>query len=232
MRLGVSLDEARNYADIGCQENVTDPNTCGADTNPRSNAGWFNLTKMIEFALFNGVDKLTGKQCGPATGDPKNFKSMNEFYQAVSKQFEYAVHVNCTYNNLMDWAYTNYHPSPVLDLLHPGPRKKGIDYCNGGCKYNWTGGPGVGLGTAADSLAAIEWLVYDKKSITMDQLINALENNWAGHEDIRKKCREAPKYGNDDDYADKWAVKMASTYVDEYEKHKTPKGGIFVGGFF
>ena len=138
MRLGVTLNEARNYADIGCQENATDPNTCGADTNPRSNAGWFNLTKMIEFALFNGVDKLTGKQCGPATGDPKNFKSMNEFYQAVSKQFEYAVHVNCTYNNLMDWAFTNYHPSPVLDLLHPGPRKKGIDYCNGGCKYNWT----------------------------------------------------------------------------------------------
>jgi pyruvate formate-lyase/glycerol dehydratase family glycyl radical enzyme len=232
MSRGVALVEARNYADIGCQENVTDPNTCGADTNPRSNAGWFNLAKMVEFALYDGVDELSAKQSGPKSGDPRNFKSMDEFFGAVKKQLEYAVRVNCIYNNVLDWTFANWHPLPVLDLLHPGPRQKGIDYENGGCKYNWTGAIAVGLGTAADSLAAIEWLVYDKKEVTMDQLLEALDNNWVGYEDIRQKCRKAPKYGNDDDYADKWAVRMSSAWMDEYEKHRTPKGGIFVGGFF
>jgi pyruvate formate-lyase/glycerol dehydratase family glycyl radical enzyme len=232
MGRGVSLAEARNYADIGCQENVTDPSTCGADTNPRSNAGWFNLAKIVEFVLYNGVDRLSGKQSGPQTGDPRDFRSMDEFFEAVKRQLEYAVYVNCIYNNLMDWAFANYHPSPVLDLLHPGPRQRGIDYSNGGCKYNWTGAIAVGLGTAADSLAAIEHLVYDTKEITIDQLIKALDSNWVGYEDTRQKCRRAPKYGNDDDYADKWAVRMSSAWMDEYEKHRTPKGGIFVGGFF
>jgi len=232
MSRGVSLTEARNYADIGCQENVTDPNTCGADTNPHSNAGWFNLPKMVEFALYDGVDKLSGKQSGPKTGDPRSFKSMDEFFSAVKKQLEYAVYVNCIYNNVLDWTFANWHLLPVLDLLHPGPRQKGIDYENGGCKYNWFGAIAVGLGTAADSQAAIEWLVYDKKEVTMDQLLEALDNNWVGYEDIRQRCRKAPKYGNDDDYADKWAVKMSSAWMDEYEKHRSAHGGIYVGGLF
>jgi len=232
MSRGVSLTEARNYADIGCQENVTDPNTCGADTNPHSNAGWFNLPKMVEFALYGGVDKLSGKQSGPKTGDPRNFKSMDEFFSAVKKQLEYAVRVNCIYNNVLDWTFANWHPLPVLDLLHPGPRQKGIDYEKGGCKYNWFGAIAVGLGTAADSLAAIEWLVYDKKEVSMAQLLEALDNNWVGYEDIRQKCRRAPKYGNDDDYADKWAVKISNAWMDEYEKHRSAHGGIYVGGLF
>lgn len=231
MNRGVSLSEARHYADIGCQENVTDPNMCGADTN-HPNTGWFNLAKMVEFALYDGVDKLSGEQSGPKTGDARNFKSMDEFFEAVKKQMEFAVHVSCIYNNLMAWAFTNWHPVPVFNLLHPGPRQKGIDYSNGGCKYNWTGAPGVGLGTAVDSLAAIEWLVYDKKEVTMAQLLTALDNNWLGYQDIRRKCQQAPKYGNDDDYADKWAVKMSSAWGDEYEKHRTSHGGIYVPGFY
>lgn len=229
---GVSLTEARNYADIGCQENATDPNTSGADTNPRSNAGYFNLPKMVTLAIYDGYEEMTGIQCGPKTGDPRNFKSMDEFFTACKKQVEYAVHMNCVYNNLMDWAYQKWYPVPVMDLLHPGPRQKGLDYMNGGCKYNWTGGIGVGLGTVADSLAAIEWLIYDQKELNFDQLIKALDNNWVGYEDIREKCRRAPKYGNDNDYADKWAVKLSNTWMDAYEKHRASHGGIFVGGFF
>ena len=228
----VTLQEARNYADIGCQENVTDPNTCQADTNPHSNAGWFNLAKPVELALYDGVDRLSGKEAGPKTGDPREFKSMEEFFEAVKKQLEYAVRVNCIYNNVLDWTFANWHPLPVLDLLHPGPRQKGIDYANGGCKYNWFGAIGVGLGTAADSLAAIEYLVYDKKESDMNLLLEALNSNWVGYEGIRKKCRQAPKYGNDDDYADKWAVRMSDSWMDEYEKHRSAHGGTFVGGFF
>jgi pyruvate formate-lyase/glycerol dehydratase family glycyl radical enzyme len=232
MSRGVSLVDARNYCDLGCQENVTDPNTCGADTNPHSNAGWFNLAKMVEFALYDGVDKISDKQGGVKTGDARNFRSMDDFFEAVKRQIEYAVHVNCIYNNVLDWTFANWHPLPVLDLLHPGPRQKGIDYENGACKYNWYGAIGVGLGSAADSLAAIEWLVYDKKKVTIDKLLEALDNNWVGYEDVRSKCRQAPRYGNDDDYADKWAVRITNAWMDEYEKHRSAHGGIFVCGLF
>jgi pyruvate formate-lyase/glycerol dehydratase family glycyl radical enzyme len=231
LRLGIPLHEARNYADIGCQENVIDPNTCGADVNPRSGAGWYNLTKMVEFALFDGADRTSNRFCGLRTGDPRKFKSMDEFFEAVKKQVEYHVTLNCTFNNVYDWAMTNYHPSPVIDLLHPGPRQTGIDYSDGGCKYNWTGGTAIGLGTAADSLAAIEHLVFDKKELTMDQLIEALDKNWVGYEEIREKFIKAPKYGNDDDYADKWAVRLSNCWMDAYERHRTPKGGHYVCAF-
>jgi pyruvate formate-lyase/glycerol dehydratase family glycyl radical enzyme len=229
---GLTLEEARDYTDMGCQESSSDPNMSGADTNPRANAGYFNLPKMVLFAIYNGVDKVSGQEAGPRTGNPGNFKSMEAFFTAVKEQIDYHVQVNCVVNNLMDWAYVNWHPVPVIDLLHPGPRKSGIDYENGGCKYNWTGAIGVGLGTAADSLAAIEWLVYDKKALTFDQLIDTLDNNWVGYEYIREEARKAPKYGNDDDYADKWAVRISNAWMDAYEKHRTSHGGIFVGGFF
>jgi formate C-acetyltransferase len=116
--------------------------------------------------------------------------------------------------------------------LHPGPRRSGIDYENGGAKYNWTGTNAVGLGTAADALSAIEYLVFNKKVVTMDLLLKALDNNWKGYEDIRKKCLEAPKWGNDDDYADKWAVQISNAFMNEYEKHRAAHGGKFVPGFY
>lgn len=230
---GVPLKDARNYCDIGCQENLVDPNTSpGVDVNGRTNGGYFNLPKMVEFVLYNGIDKFSGKQYGLKTGDPRNFVSMDEFFEAVKKQIEYGVYHSCICNNLMDWAFSRYHPVPVVDLLHPGPRKKGIDFTDGGCKYNWTGAVMVGLGTATDALAAIAWLVYDKKEVTMEQLLKALENNWEGYENIRQKCLQAPKFGNDDDYADNWMSKLSNAWMDEYEKHKTAHGGTFVPGSY
>jgi len=232
MGRGVSLIDARNYADMGCQECATDPNITGADTKNRGNAGYFNLVKPIELALYNDVNKMTGEEGGVKTGDPRNFKSMKEFFAAVKEQIEHAVYINCIVNNLIVWTFVNSHPVPVINLLTPGPMKKGMDIMSGACKYNWYGAIGVGLGTAADTLAAIEWLVYDKKEATFDELLKALDNNWVGYEDIREKCRKAPKYGKDDDYADKWAVKISKVWMDAYEKHRAAHGGVFVGGFF
>ncbi|NIO21033.1 MAG: hypothetical protein GTN76_09910, partial [Candidatus Aenigmarchaeota archaeon] len=79
------------------------------------------------------------------------------------------------------------------------PRKNGIERAAGGCKYNWTAPIGVGLANGGDIIAAIEYIVFDKKIASMKTLLEALKKNWKGYEKLREQCRNAPKYGNDDD---------------------------------
>ena len=174
--------------DVGCQENVTDPNLTGADTSGRQNGGFFSLPKPIELALWNGVNPLNGEQIGPQTGDVRTFKNMDQFIEAVKAQIEYAVFVNVTGNNVSDYIFSVYYPSVFHNMMHPGPRNSGIDFLNGGAKYNWTGGLGVGIGTAGDSLSAIDTLVFRDKAATWEQLLSALKNDWKGSEQLRKKC--------------------------------------------
>jgi formate C-acetyltransferase len=229
---GIALQHARNYADLGCQENVIDPNTSGVDSWGRTNGAWYNIVKAIEYGMWNGVNKVNGKQVGPRTGDPRDFKTMNDFLEAVKRQHEYHTRMIATENNLIDWAHATFHPSPYYDLMMPRPRRSGVDVSKGGCKYNWTGPIGVGLATAGDVLTAIYYLIYDKKEITWDQLLKALDANWEGHEELRQKCMRLPKYGNDDDYADRWVRVAAQMWLDAYDQHSNARGGGFYCGFF
>lgn len=232
-QLGLSLSEARNYADVGCQENQTDPNMSpGSDTHGHQNAGFFNLVKPVELALNNGINPRNGVQVGPKTGDPRLFETMDELCAAVKEQFEYAVKMNVIINNTIEHAYINFTPSPYHNLMHPGPRKTGIDINMGSCKYNYFGSIGTGLGTAGDSLTAIDQLVFKQKAVSMDELLKALKADWEGYESLRNKCISVPKYGMDDDQADKWAKFIADTFMDAYERHPTCRGGRYLCGFF
>lgn len=227
----VSLVDARDYADIGCQENVTDPNMGrGADAHGMTNIGWFNFTKVVELALFNGVNRMNGRQVAPVTGDPRSFATMDQFMAAVERQMEYGARMNVTLNNVMEFCYTRYLPMVYHDLMHTGPRKSGVDINAGGCKYNWAGVFGLGLASAADSLAAIDSLVFRTKQVSWDELLAALDRNWEGHEDVRKKCLSVPKYGADDDYADGWARRLLESFFDAYSRLKTTRGGPVVCG--
>ncbi|MBW1994134.1 MAG: hypothetical protein JRI77_06750 [Deltaproteobacteria bacterium] len=230
---GVCLRDARNYADLGCQENVTDPN-CGdrSDTNGRTNAGYFNLLKMIEFAIFNGINPENGIQAGPSTGDPENFESMEAFFNAVRRQLEYGIRSNVIVNNTIEYCFKQYTPSPFHNLMHPGTRTSGLDYNEGGCRYNWTGATGVGLANSADTLAAIAHLVYQTKEVQWNELKTALKNNWIGFEELRRKCLNIPKYGMDDDLPDHWAKRYSDLFFDIYESFPTPRGGRFICGFY
>jgi formate C-acetyltransferase len=231
LAFGVNLKEARNFADEGCESNMMDPNMSdGADSYGHNNAGWFNLPKCIELTLFNGINPQNGEQVGPRTGDPRNFKSMREFINALKFQIEFAVEVNVVINNIIECCFVKYFPSLYHGFMHPGPRSKGIDYCAGACKYNWTGAFGIGLATAGDSLSAINDLIYEKKETTWEELLIALENNWEGYEILRQKCIQAPKFGEDDERADKLACEVSNIFFDAYEKHPTSRGGKFVCG--
>ncbi len=232
-QLGMPLREARNYADVGCQENQSDPNVSpDADTHGHQNAGYFNLVKPIELALNNGINPRNGKQAGPKTGGPENMHTMEEFCQAVRIQMEFAVKMNVIINNVIEYAYFTFLPTPMHDLMHPGPRKSGRDLNRGACRYNYIGAIGTGLGTAADCMAAVEKVVYKDGTCRLDELAAALRANWEGWGELRKKCIRAPKYGTDNDDADRWGKFIGDTFMDAYEQHPTMRGGKYLCGFF
>lgn len=114
--------------------------------------------------------------------------------------------------------------------MHPGPRASGIDINAGGCRYNRTGALGVGMANAGDILSAIDNLIFRQRTVSWDRLLAALEHNWEGDNELRRRCISAPKYGCDDEYADGWARTLLGFWFDAYERRTTPRGGHFAGG--
>lgn len=161
-----------------------------------------NIAKILEFVLENGKDPMTGVQLGIQTGDAETFESYEEFYQAFIKQMEYLVPL--THNvSRTAWSLQRNFPIPFASSLVNDCIGAGQDISDGGARYSFGDGVcSVGIVDAANSLAAIKKLVYEDKRITMGQLRQALAANFEGYEDIERLCITAPKYGNDNDYAD------------------------------
>ena len=214
---GLSPEDARDYISTGCH-NPTVPalsHDIGGVT--------FNYALIMELALNNGVSRMTGKRIGPETGDPINFKSMDDVMDAFYKQFEAVMQYAFLYKNV-DMQLFSQIPVPLVSSFYPPCLESGHDMYDGGTPYmthttSLGGAPNIG-----DSLAAIKKVVFEDKKITMSQLIDALDNNFEGAEDIRYMLSKAPKFGNDDDYVDdlvREVVYRASSYV---EKHKTFRG--------
>jgi formate C-acetyltransferase len=224
LAMGIPLTSARNWADIGCQEVLLDPNMVpGVDSNGRTNTGFTNMVKPIELALWNGYNPVKDLQAGPQTGDPRTFKTFAEFETAVKKQFEHAIRHNVIYNNVREALVSRYHPHIFHDLLHPGPRNSGIDIDAGGCAYNWAGNLNVGAANAGDIMTAIDYLIYETKQVTWDELLDALHHNWEGYETVRQKCLSAPKYGIGNTYADDHTREVLETFFTTWESFNVPR---------
>lgn len=224
----INMDNVHDYASVGCLENtmVGNDRSGTVDNNP-------NLLKAVELVLANGRDLITysdtlwGKpyksgQEGPKTGDPRGFATFEEFYAAFAKQMAHIIQKDVALYNETDDIRATYSPTPYLSCLVHGCAENGKDATQGGAEINFTTMEGVTFATTVDSLLAIKYLVYDKKECTMDELIAALKDNWAGHEILQAKAKfKAPKYGRDDDEADALALKVMDLFADETWKHKT-----------
>jgi len=174
----------------------------------------FNLAKMIEFALENGNDPLTGLQIGLKTGDANNFKTYDDFFQAVVKQLEHFIPLTHDASRIV-WNTQRAFPTPFGSAVLNDCIKNGKDVSEGGARYPFGDGVCyVGAIDAANSMAAIKKLVFEDKKITMKQLRDALSANFVGYEDIERMCQDAPKYGNDEEYADSIAKKIYDICYD------------------
>lgn len=196
---GVSPESARDWQSDGCsQAEPSDQRTSLVPT-------YFNIALPVNLVLHDGTASAIGKKVGIETGDPRRFKTFDEFYNAFKKQTEFMMQGCLWHANIAELAKARHWLTPLSSSVLPGCIEKGRDYMRGGLPHykNWNM-KDRGLIPAADSLMAVKKLVFEEKKLTMDELIKALDSNFAGErgEDIRKMCLAAPKYGNDVDEAD------------------------------
>jgi len=218
---GVPLDRARDYRIVGCVE-LTPRGLQG-----RVNGAYFNVARIVDLAINDGIDRLTGEKIGPSTGDPTKFKIFEEAIEATKKQMEYFIRLNVVNNLIVDMVQRELTPHIFLSSIIEGCIEKGKDITRGGSLYGVTPIQIAGMATAADSMAAIKKEVFDEKKLTMVELKRALDSDFKGYdrnEEIKKILLRAPKYGNDKDEADLMVREITNIFSNEVEKYKDIDG--------
>lgn len=222
LRVGKSIEDARCGGTTGCVET-------GAFGKERySLTGYFNLPKILEITLHNGLDPMSGKQLGLKTGDVTEFKTYEELFEAYKKQINYFADIKIKGNQIIEMLYARIMPSPFMSLVIEDCITNGIDYNAGGARYNTRYIQGVGIGSITDELSSIKYNVFDNKKFTMAELLAALKDNFEGHEDIYNLVsNKTPKYGNDDDYADDIMKEVFNAYYDSVNGRLAPTGATY-----
>jgi trans-4-hydroxy-L-proline dehydratase len=217
-----------DYAPVGCLENTM----CGNDRSGTVDNN-LNLLKAVELTLTGGYDlipykdEMTGKadprkRWGAVTEDATQFHSFEEFWNAFALQTTSIIQTLADHYDRTEAIRARYAPTPYLSCLVRGCAAKGIDVTIGGPELNYTTLEVIAYATTVDSLLAIKYLVFDRKECSMQELIQALKDNWEGHQVLQAKAlNRAPKYGRDDDEADALAYRVMKLWVDETWKHKT-----------
>jgi len=226
LNMGKSLDDAR---DSGIASGCVETGTAGKEAFVLT--GYLNIPKILELVLFQGYDHYTGKQVGLDLGDPDRFDSYEQLYEAFYVQLKYVADIKIAGNNLIERMYMDAMPVPLLSVITDDCIKSGRDYNAGGARYNTSYIQCVGISTVTDSLAAIKKYVYEDEAFTMGQIVSACKDNFEGAEAIWKQVDAAPKYGNDDDYADDILKDVADSLQKAIAGRMTPKGSTTVVEF-
>ncbi len=232
VREGKTLEDAREGGCSGCIE----VGAFGKEAYLLT--GYLNTPKILEITLNNGIDPETGKKLGLETGDPRQFKSFEELYDAWHKQMVYFVNMKLSVNNYIERMFSLYAPATFLSLFIDDCIEKGKDYYSGGARYNTTYIQCTGLGTITDCFTALKKHVFEDQRYTMDEMLKACAANW-GHDDdaqfptlnsqlekMRLYIRNhTPFFGNDDEYADTIAVRVYDDLVKAIEGRPNIRGG-------
>jgi len=224
LRNNVPIEDVRDFVVCGCLD---------AEIPGRSrtlNVNMMGTTMIFDLFRHRGIDKRTGLMAGIDVGDFASFESYDELYAAYAKELEYIMNLMGESNNIGLTVIPQIVPDPLRSVLMKGGVKAAKDaFARTDIVLdNSSTMMPIGLVNVADSFTAIRKLVFDEKKYTLKQLDDALEANWEGYEDMRKDFLAAPKYGNDDDYADNTVRDLYALYVDIVEKIPTILGGHHV----
>ena len=225
-RIGVSEEDSKKVIVYGCYEPASEaeeiPATCG---------GKLNLPKIVELAIFGGVDPVSGKQIGPDTG--LEFENFEAFYQAVERQIAYAAEASMKTISAWEKWYHKICPAPVLSATYHSCVEKGLDIFAGGAKYNNTSIVAAGLATAADSLLAVQKAVFEEKRVTLQRLREILLSNWDLDPGLRSQCvHRYPKFGNNCPEVDRFGRELCLMAGNCINGKPNGRGGVFRMGMF
>jgi pyruvate formate-lyase/glycerol dehydratase family glycyl radical enzyme len=221
VRHGKSIVDARAGGTSGCVE------TGAFGKEAYILTGYFNLAKVLEITLNNGVDPRTGRTIGIETGDPRTFEDFDQLFDAYARQVRHFVDVKVRGSNIIERLYATLMPAPFLSVTVDDCIKNGKDYNAGGPRYNTTYIMPVGPATVADSLSAIREHVFGGR-VPMAALLEALAADFAGHEPLRQMLlNKTPKYGNDDEKADELVERLCDLLFDAIDGRRTPKGSTY-----
>jgi pyruvate formate-lyase/glycerol dehydratase family glycyl radical enzyme len=225
---GIAAEHARDYSSVGCVG--AQVSGCGKGTH---NGGYLNTAAALEFTLTNGYWRYGQKQVSIQTGDPRQFGSFDQFWEAFERQFRHMIRAHLSASIKVEYLHARYNPTPYLSSLTRGCLESGRDKTKGGAAYNLAASfRAVGLADVADSLIAVKKMVFEEKQVSMDRLLQALEVDFEGEEALRRMLiNRCPHYGNDDDYADEMARKVVDVLTDEGRRHGSYFGGNFQLGF-
>lgn len=228
MDLGISKQDALNYAIVGCVELTTHGNNLGW-----SDAAMFNMNKVLELTLNHGKCLLTGKQMGPDLGSLSTYTSFSDLEAAYQKMMDYFIEKMIPCCEGVEKAHIDCLPTPFLSAVIDDCMDKGMDVTAGGAHYNLSGIQMIQVANLADSLAAIKELVYDKKKVDASHLEKALQNNFVGDEVLRQMLlHRVPKYGNDVAWVDELGAKWALYFREQLRKYKNYRNGPYHTGMY
>ncbi|MBW2242221.1 MAG: hypothetical protein JRH01_09560 [Deltaproteobacteria bacterium] len=219
--IGVQLPDARDYSIVGCVEWGVPGRSF-----PAAGAAFLSLPAALDRALHGGAHLDEG-------GAACDFNSLETLVAAFQAEVQRMVEAAVSGNDAIERAHATYRPTPLLSLVVDGCIENGKDVNAGGARYDSTGIQGVGAADVADSLAAIEQLVFDEGRLTLSQFVAAADRDFAMDPELAHRATDrAAKYGQDSGVAERLAQRVVEIFCDAVRRHRNPRGGPYVPGFW
>jgi formate C-acetyltransferase len=225
---GIEEADAFDYGVVGCVELSTQGDNLGW-----SDAAMFNLVKVLELTLNDGVCLLSGKQIGPAGGRLADYADFPELLDAYKKQIAHFAERMIEACDFVDRFHARAMPSPFLSAVIDDCLDKGLDVTAGGARYNLSGIQAIQVANVADSLAVLKQLVFETGEVSPEDLLAAMKADWAGHEKLRQKViNHVPKYGNDVEWVDELGADIVRYFSHLLGQYKNARGGRYHMGLY
>lgn len=231
--LGFTLEDARDYAIIGCQEITGSGNDYSCANSVCPPHASIHYSSILAMALNDGKNPMNGHQSPIHTGFLYEMEDFSQVQLAWSRLAEYYLRAQVSLNNYLEYLVQYHTPHAILSISLDGCMESGKDCTAGGAKYNSYGGTATGLATVADSLSAIKYLCYDNHFVDRKTMYDAVMANWEGYEELRQKViHDAPHFGNADQNADAMMRWVLEQYYGFTKKCYSKRAKVFKAGLY
>lgn len=225
IRYGYPETVAKSFSLAGCSQFIIP-----GKSNFCNDIGLFNVAKILELTLYNGVDSRLGRQVGIQSGDVASFVGFNEFKEAFYAQLEDAIEVQVSLHNKEIKYRAAKEGYALRSLFTQGCIESGKGIFDGGALYNLVQLEIIGLSNVADILFAIKTAIYDEKRMSFEDLLVMLQANWENYEESRQYFKDLPKFGNGVEEVDQLRAEFSIFLYQRFNEAQGVLGGIYVPG--